>query len=74
MKRLGSRRIARGFGLLELLVCLGLGLLLLMAVGHLLVSGKTVSRQLVQRADQQERLGLVTHILKVALKCAGHLG
>ena len=40
MKRLGSRRIARGFGLLELLVCLGLGLLLLMAVGHLLVSGK----------------------------------
>jgi hypothetical protein len=49
-------------------------LLLLMAVGHLLVSGKTVSRQLVQRADQQERLGLVTHILKVALKGAVALG
>lgn len=74
MKRPGSRRIARGFGLLELLVCLGLGLLLLMAVGHLLVSGKTVSRQLGQRADQQERLGLVSHILSVALKGAGHLG
>ena len=33
-----------------------------------------MSRQLGQRADQQERLGLVTHILSVALKGAGHLG
>jgi hypothetical protein len=60
--------------LLEVLICLGLGSLLLMAIGHLLVSGKTLSRQIGQRADQQERIGLVTHILSVALKGAGHLG
>ncbi len=74
MKRPGSKHVTPGFGLLELLVCLGLGLLLLLALGHLLVSGKTLSRQLGQRADQQERIGLVTHILSVALKGAGHLG
>lgn len=64
----------RGFGLTELLVSLALGLLLLMALGHLLISGKTLSQQIGQRADEQETIGLVTHIFSRALDGAGHLG
>ena len=69
-----STRISRGFGLLEQLVCLALGLLLLMVLGHSLVSAKTLTHQLRQRAGEQESIGLVTHIFGAVLNGAGHLG
>ena len=45
-----------------------------MSLVHLLVSGKTLSERLEQRANEQEAIGLVSHIFANALAGAGHLG
>ena len=64
----------RGFGFLELLISLGLGLLLLAVVAHLMAAGRGASKHLGYRASERESIGLVTQMFRQTLAGAGHLG
>ena len=66
--------LQQGFSLIELLVSIALGLLLMTGLTVLLVSFNDVADSVGQRADLQERAGLLDHLWGLALDGAGHMG
>ena len=66
--------LQQGFSLIELLVSIALGLLLMTGLTVLLVSFNDVADSVGQRADLQERAGLLDHLWGLALDGAGQMG